>query len=131
MGGDHGQIKATRLVSSSPQKTLIYQLAGSAVLLIPLSPALGEAGIANPSPLVLLSLAYQIVWVAFITYIVWFWLMTRYPASGVSAFTFLTPLFGMLAGGLILAEPITLSLALAMTLVGTGIYLVNRAPRAG
>jgi drug/metabolite transporter (DMT)-like permease len=85
----------------------------------------------DPSPLVVFSLAYQIVWVAFITYIVWFWLIMRYPASAVSAFTFLTPLFGMLAGGLLLGEPITPALWLAMALVGTGIYLVNRGLRAG
>lgn len=119
-------IKATKLIRIHPQKTLLYQLAGSAVLLIPLSPLMGESGLTHPSLLAWLSLAYQTVWVAFITYVAWFWLITRYPASALSAFTFLTPLFGMLAGGVLLAEPITPMLTVAMALVGSGIYLVNR-----
>ena len=123
-------IKATRLIALSPHKTLLYQLAGSALLLIPLSPIMCEAGISNPSALVWLCLAYQVVWVAFITYVTWFWLITRYPASALSAFTFLTPLFGMLAGGFLLDEPITPALSLAMAFVGIGIYLVNRPLRA-
>jgi drug/metabolite transporter (DMT)-like permease len=122
-------IKASKLATLSPLKILIYQLAGSAVMLIPLSLITGEPGFTDPSPLVLLCFAYQTLWVAFVTYIAWFWLITRYPASALSAFTFLTPLVGMLAGGLLLHEPITGALALAMALVGIGIYLVNRASR--
>jgi drug/metabolite transporter (DMT)-like permease len=124
-------IKATRLVNLSPHKTLLYQLAGSAVMLLPLSPLLGEPGITNPSALIWLCVAYQAVWVAFITYVAWFWLITRYPASSLSAFTCLTPLFGMLAAGILLGEPITATLTLAMALVGIGIYLVNRPARVG
>jgi drug/metabolite transporter (DMT)-like permease len=45
----------------------------------------------------------------------------------LASFTFLTPLFGVLAGGLLLDEPITGGLLLALVLVGAGIYLVNRA----
>ncbi len=123
-------IKATRLVRLSPLKVLIYQLAGSALLLLPLSPAMGEAGVTDASPAVLLLLAYQVVWVAFVSYVAWFWLVAHYPASSLAAFTFLTPLFGMLAGGLLLGEPITPRLVLAMAFVGCGIFLVNRAPRA-
>jgi drug/metabolite transporter (DMT)-like permease len=70
------------------------------------------------------------VGVAFITYLAWFWLVRRYPASRLASFTFLTPLFGVLAGGVLLNEPITNMLLLALVLVGTGIYLVNR-PVAG
>ena len=120
-------IKATRLVRLSPLKTLIYQLAGSALLLLPLSPLLGERGIIEPSTSVLLLLAYQVVVVAFASYIAWFWLIAHYPAAALSSFTFLTPIFGMLGGGLLLGEPITPRLAIAIALVGSGIYFVSRA----
>jgi len=65
------------------------------------------------------------VWVAFITYLAWFWLVRHYPASRLAAFTFLTPLFGVVAGGVLLDEPITNLLLVSLILVGTGIYLVS------
>jgi drug/metabolite transporter (DMT)-like permease len=124
-------VKASRLARISPSKTLLYQLAGSAAVLPFVSLALGEKGIVDPTPLVLGALAFQTVLVAFVTYLAWFWLITRYPASQLSAFSFLTPLFGLVAGGVLLGEPITGALVLAMLLVGAGIYLVNRRPTAG
>lgn len=113
----------------SPNKTLFYQLAGSAVILISLAAAMGEPGVTAATPLVVSALLYQIVVVAFASYLTWFWLLARYPASQLAAFSFLTPLFGMAAGGLILSERITGALAIAMAFVALGIYLVNRAPR--
>jgi drug/metabolite transporter (DMT)-like permease len=85
----------------------------------------GESGIAL-TPLIGGCIVYQTIWVAFITYLAWFWLIRHYPPSRLASFTFLTPLFGVLAGGLLLDEPITGGLLLAMILVGAGIYLVNR-----
>jgi drug/metabolite transporter (DMT)-like permease len=87
---------------------------------------MNEPGIVLITPLIAGSLAYQAVWVACITYLAWFWLIRHYPASRLASFTFLTPLFGVFAGGLLLNESITNSLLLALVLVGMGIYLVNR-----
>jgi drug/metabolite transporter (DMT)-like permease len=78
------------------------------------------------TPLIAGSLVYQTVWVASVTYLAWFWLIRHYPPSRLASFTFLTPLFGVLAGGVLLSEPITKGLLLALVLVGAGIYLVNR-----
>jgi drug/metabolite transporter (DMT)-like permease len=64
--------------------------------------------------------------VAFFSYILWFWMIHRYPVSRLTAFTFLAPLFGVSLSGLILGESITLRLLLGLTLVAGGIYLVNR-----
>jgi drug/metabolite transporter (DMT)-like permease len=66
------------------------------------------------------------VLVAFGSYLVWFWLLTRYLAARLSVFSFLTPLFGVLFGVLILREPLTPSFIGAALLVGAGIVLVNR-----
>jgi len=123
-------IRATPLAQIPAAKTLLYQLLVSAVVL-PLGSLLkGEGGIARMTPLIMGSLAYQIIWVAFITYLAWFWLLRRYPPSRLASFTFLTPLFGVMAGGLLLHEPVTRMLMIALVLVGSGIYLVNR-PAAG
>jgi drug/metabolite transporter (DMT)-like permease len=124
-------VKASPLAKVSPNKTLFYQLAVSAVTLLPASWLLGERGVFNPTPLVFGALAIQTVLIAFITYLAWFWLIRHYPAGRLASFTFLTPLFGVLAGAILLSEPITPLLVLALLLVGAGIYLVNRpAPLA-
>jgi drug/metabolite transporter (DMT)-like permease len=123
-------VKASPLARIEPGKTLLYQLAVSAVVLPVGSLALNEPGIILITPQIAGCLVYQTVWVAFITYLAWFWLVRHYPASRLASFTFLTPLFGVLAGGVLLNEPITNMLLLSLVLVGTGIYLVNR-PGAG
>lgn len=127
-------IKASPLAKIAPSKTLLYQLAVSAVVLPLGSVAMGEPGIIHMTPLIVGCLVYQMVWVAFITYLAWFWLVRHYPASRLASFTFLTPVFGVMAGGTILHEAITSRLLLALVLVGMGIYLVNRPaaiPEAG
>lgn len=112
----------------SPQKTLFYQLAGSAVALLALAWLAGEPGLTGPTPLVLGALVYQTLVIAFASYLAWFWLLTRYPASQMHAFTFWTPLVGLAAGGLLLGEPVSAALIAAVGLVAAGIYLVNRQP---
>ena len=87
---------------------------------------MGEPGLTDPTPLMLACFGYQVVVIAFISYLSWFWLISHYPASRVSAFAFLTPLFGLAAGALLLSEPVTSLLLVAMVLVAAGIYLVNR-----
>lgn len=110
----------------SPHKTLFYQLAGSTVVLLGLAALVGEAGVSRPTPLVLAALGYQSLVIAFVSYLAWFWLLTRYPASDMAAFTFWTPLFGLAAGALLLGEPVTAALGAAFALVAVGIYLVSR-----
>jgi drug/metabolite transporter (DMT)-like permease len=66
------------------------------------------------------------VWVVSITFVIWFALIVRYSASRLSAFTFLTPLFGVAAGHLVMGDPITPSFALAVVMVIAGLVLVNR-----
>ena len=87
----------------------------------------GERMTACPSALALGSLAYQTFWVVSITFVIWFALIERYSANRLSAFTFLTPLFGVAAGHLVLGEPLTPAFAGAVALVAGGLVLVNRA----
>jgi drug/metabolite transporter (DMT)-like permease len=107
-------------------KILFYQLAVSAILLPPIALLLGEPGFTRPTWLTWASLAWQISVVAFATYLGWFWLITRYPATKLSAFSFLAPLFGLVFGAVLLGERVTPLLILAMALVAVGIWLVSR-----
>jgi drug/metabolite transporter (DMT)-like permease len=118
-------VRATRLAQSSASKTLFYQLTVSAVVLIALALALGQAHVGIVTPLAVVSLAYQAIVVAFVSYLVWFWLLTRYTASRLSVFSFLTPLFGVTFGVLLLGESFSLRFLMAAALVLTGIVLVN------
>lgn len=121
-------IKGSRLARLSATKTLFYQLAVSAAALPLASLALGEPGLMRVDAAIAASLLYQTAVVAFVSYLAWFWLVMRYPAGRLSAFSFLTPLFGVLAGALLLDEPISAALMAALVLVAAGIYLVNRPP---
>jgi drug/metabolite transporter (DMT)-like permease len=118
-------IRATSLARASATKTLFYQLGVSAVILPLASVFLGEKGVVAVTPLVLASLAYQGVIVAFASYLAWFWLLTRYLAARLSVLSFLTPLFGMASGVVFLSEPLSAHFALAALLIAAGIALVN------
>jgi drug/metabolite transporter (DMT)-like permease len=119
-------IKASPLVRIRPAKTLLYQVGVSAVMLPIASMLKNEPGIVMITPLIACSLVYQTLWVASITYLVWFWLIRNYPPSRLASFTFLAPLIGVIAGGLLLNEPLSIRLFFALLFVATGIYLVNR-----
>lgn len=118
-------IRSTKLSAISAGKTLFYQLGVSAVMLAVLAVLLGEPGVTRLTPVVVASLAFQCVVIAFLSYLGWFWLLTRYMASRLSVFAFMTPLFGVAAGVLILGEPVTVAFLGAAALVGAGIFLVN------
>ena len=118
-------IRATALARVSAAKTLFYQLAVSAAVLPCASLLLGEKGVSAVNALVVASLAYQGIIVAFASYLAWFWLLTRYLAARISVLSFLTPLFGMLSGVVFLSEPLSANFAAAALLIAAGIALVN------
>ena len=122
-------IRGGALARVSAAKTLLYQLAVSAVMALPLSLLMGEAGVSAPTPTVMLGMLYQIVIVAFASYLAWFWLLTRYLANRLAVFSFLTPLFGVLFGVVLLDERMSAQFGIAALLVVAGIVLVNAPVR--
>ena len=76
------------------------------------------------------ALVFQVVVVCFASYLLWFWLIRHYPATQLSAFTLLTPVFGLLAGVALMGDPLTLRLIVALVAVSTGIALVHRGGAA-
>lgn len=119
-------VRATKLSRIAPSRTLYYQLAVSIPVLFPLSYFMGETGISTLTPIVIGCLLYQSVFVAFFTYMTWFWLIARYPASKLSSYTFFTPLFGVGFGIMLLSEPLTIGLIIGLPLVALGIFAVNK-----
>ena len=122
-------VRGTRLSSALPEKTLMYQLLVSGVALTAASVVSSEVWPRALSLQVSLLMLFQIAVVTFGSYLAWFWLVRHYPATRVSAFTLLTPLFGLLAGVLLLGDPLTLRLLVALAAVCAGIALVNLATR--
>ena len=125
-GGTTLAIRGTRLAQASAEKTLLYQLGVSALLLALAALVAGEPWPAVWSTRLLGLFGFQAVIVSFASYLLWFWLIRHYAATKLSSFTLSTPLFGLLAGALLLGEPVTPRLLLALAGLGAGILLVNR-----
>jgi drug/metabolite transporter (DMT)-like permease len=119
-------IRACNLTRISAEKLLFYQLAISTVVLVGVSHGMGEPWDVSWSRFAIGSVVVQTVVGAFASYLAWMWMLGHYPATKISAFVFLTPLFALLFGMLWLGEAVTLTLALSLTLVAVGIVLVNR-----
>lgn len=119
-------VRATPLARASAERTLFYQLAYSVPVLFAASLLAGETVPAAPGLAAVASLLFQSVVIAFASFLGWFWLLAHYPATRISSFTFLTPMFGLLSGALLLDEPVTGRLLLALSGIALGIWLVNR-----
>lgn len=119
-------IRGSRLASASAEKTLLYQLAISGIALGAAALLAGQPWAPALSPLTWASLFFQIVVVTFASYLLWFWLVRHYPATRLASFTLLTPVFGLLLGALLLGEPVTPRLLVALAAVAAGIVIVNR-----
>ena len=119
-------IRTTTLSQASASKTLLYQIGVAALTLPFMSVLIGEPGVVAVTATAVASIAFQGIVVSFASHLIWFWLLTRFLAGRLAAFSSLAPLFGVLGGVLILGEPLRPQFALAATLVIAGIYLVNR-----
>jgi drug/metabolite transporter (DMT)-like permease len=118
-------ITATPLRRIDPMKVLLYQIV-AATLIAPLAAfAFGEAAPSHLSGATVAALLWQGVAVVGLSYVAWFWLLGRYSAPQLSAFTFVTPLVGVFAGWLVFGEAVTPDFAVAIALVVAGVALVN------
>ena len=123
-------IRGTRLTNASAEKTLFYQIGVTAVVSPVLSMLLGESWGFAYSGYAWFSIGLQTSIGAFASYLAWMWLLRHYPATRISSFTFLTPLFALVFGVVLLSEPLTPRLVLALVGVALGIVLVNRRAQA-
>ncbi|RQO60158.1 EamA family transporter [Variovorax sp. KBW07] len=123
-------LRTTKLATASAEKTLFYQVAVTAAVCPVLSLVLGEHWRFSYSAWAWTSIGLQTVIGAFASYLTWMWLLRHYPATQMSSFTFLTPLFALVFGVVLLKEPLTAQLIVALIGVALGIVLVNRRPAA-
>ena len=124
-------VKATALIRAPAEKGLGYQVGLSIPILGFAAWISGETLVRVPGPLALSLMAYQAFWVVGLTFLIWFALVKTYSASKLSAFTFITPLFGVVASYFIMHDTLTVAFGAAALLVIAGLYLVNRPGPAG
>lgn len=117
-------IRTSSLSEAPATETLLYQLAGGFVLLSAACLAM-RAGPALLTPVSVGSLLFQAVVVSFASYLTWFWLLRRYLATRLSVFSFLTPIFGVAAGVMVLGDPVTPAFGAGAALVLAGITIVS------
>ncbi len=120
--------RCTPLSTTSPEMNLLYQLAVSAPLLLVAAPFFGDL-VREPTLLISVVFAFQVIVVVCIGFITWFWILSIYPVSNMASFGLLTPIFGVFFGWLMFDDPLTTTFAVAVLLVGSGIVLVNKPVR--
>lgn len=122
-------IKRSKLARASAEKTLLYQLVVSIPVSLPLLVFAGPL-LRDVTWVAVSAMLFQAAFIVAFTYLLWFWLIRLYPASGLSSFTFLSPVFGVLAGGVLLGEPLSWRIFVALGLIAAGLLIVNRPRRA-
>lgn len=122
-------IRSTSLSQAPASETLLYQLLGAVVWLLPAVWITGQAHF-EPTLMVWAHLGFHSVVVSFASFLTWFWLMRKYLASRLGVFSFLTPLLGVLLGAWLLKESLTPSFLAGSGLALAGIVLASRAAKA-
>jgi drug/metabolite transporter (DMT)-like permease len=118
-------VRATPLNTVKPEVQLLWQVAVSAPILLLLAPLMGDL-VRDLQPIYIAGLLFQIIAISSFGFLFWFWLLTIYPAASVASFSFLSPVFSVLLGWLLLGEHVGPEILGALGLVAAGIYLINR-----
>lgn len=122
-------VRATKLSDAPPTRTLLYQLLAGFVLMLVYALLSGQAGRVSLTPIAWASLLFNGIIISFASYLAWFSLLRRYLASRLVVFSFMTPLFGVSFGVLLLGDPLSGHFVVGAVLVLFGIFLVSGAQR--
>lgn len=117
-------IRTTGLAKLPATQTTFYQLFFAALALLVTCFLSGQFEV-RWSQFLVISIVSQGIFIAFLSLLVWFWLLKHYLASRVSIFTFLTPLLGVSFGVLILDEPLHAEFVWGALMVMIGVIMVN------
>lgn len=117
-------VRRSALSSGSATMTLFYQLAGAFVLLGALALLTGQTQF-RLTPVSVSSMVFQTVVVTFASYLAWFSLLRRYQASRLGILSFMTPVFGIIAGVVFLNEPLKINFIAGAVLIMLGILTVS------
>lgn len=118
-------VRTSRLSEAPVALTLFYQLIVCVAGLLVIALATGQFSHVTFTPIGTASVLFQGVVVSFASFLIWFWLLRRYLASNLAVFSFMTPLFGVTFGVVLLGEPLSMNFILGAVCVLLGITLVS------
>jgi len=107
--------------------TTALQLLAAGLVLLPFAPLLDGAPHVTWAPRIIVSFAYVVLAMSMGASVLWFWLLGRGEASRVSAFYFLTPIFGLGIAFVLLHEQVGVRDIGGLVAIALGIFLVQRA----
>lgn len=117
-------IRFTGLSSTPATVTLLYQLAGAFILLLGAALILGQTEVVI-TPVLLISLGFQIIVVSLVSFLTWFALLRTYLASRLGVLSFMTPIFGVIFGVAMLGDRLDPAFVVGALMVLAGILLVS------
>ncbi len=109
----------------NPFQTLFPMLLFSIPALLVLSLIMEMGSPIHLNPMDLFSFGYQSLGAQFVGYLLWFWLISRYPVGQLASFTFLVPMIGVILSAFLFGEQPPQTVWLGLGLVSAGIVLVN------
>ena len=118
-------VRGSRLSEAPVTLTLFYQLIIGFVGLLVIAALSGQISHVSLTTVAVASVLFQGVVVSFFSYLVWFWMLQRYLASNLAVFSFMTPLFGVTFGVLVLDEPLSVNFVVGAIFVLFGITFVS------
>jgi len=118
-------VRASRLSEAPATLTLFYQLIVGFVGLLLIAVLSGQVTHVSLMPVAVASVLFQGLVVSFFSYLTWFWLLRRYLAANLAVFSFMTPLFGVTFGVVLLGEPLSSNFVIGAVLVLLGITFVS------
>lgn len=119
-------LRRTSLNQTPPSQIIAYQLAVLVLLLGPVVYGLGQWQQIMITPAVVMSLSFQTLVISFAALLLWFALLARYKASQLGAFSFLSPLFGVIFGVIWLDEPLSWNFIAGGLAILMGVFCVSR-----
>jgi drug/metabolite transporter (DMT)-like permease len=124
-------VGATLLYKSMPPRdhplvVNTVQLGAAGLVLLPPALLFEHPERMRPDAPLLWSAIYLVLVISIGASLLWFWLLERGEASVVSAYYFLTPIFGLVLAAILLGEPFGVRDGIGLVAVAVGIALINR-----
>ena len=117
-------LRGSKLANAPATVTLLYQLVGAAVIAGSLAFFLGET-VVHPTAHLCVMLAWQVLVVAFASYLTWFALLRTYSSARLGVLSFMTPVFGVAGGVILLGDHIDMGFAMGAAMILGGIVFAT------
>ena len=120
-------LRRGRIGNATAARTVLCQVSTATVLLWGYARLTHQDHVRFSTPAIL-SIGFQTLVISISSYLVWFWLLRHYLTSRLMLLSFVTPLFGVLFGALLLGDRVEPYFGLGSLLVLGGILVVSVAP---